>query len=313
MDRIRLGISGCLLGQSIRFDGGHKRDAFLVDVLGPYVEWVPACPEVGAGLSAPRPSLRLVARAGETRLETADGGGDPTDDMQAWSRIALALLEATDLDGYVLKKDSPSCGLDRVRVYNSAGMPRRVGRGLFAAQLVERFPDLPVEEEGRLRDPRLREAFLERVFAHRRLKDSLSEPVSAAGVVDFHARHKLQLMAHSPGRAREMGRLVAGYRRDGSSLRAYRAAFGTAMSVPVSRGKNINVLLHALGYLREKVRRTTRIDLHDAVRTYASGEVPLIVPVSLIAHRVRDESITYLMHQTYFDPYPAPLGLRNAI
>ena len=313
MGRIRLGVSACLLGGRVRFDGGHKRDDFLVDALGPHVEWVPVCPEVGMGLSTPRPSLRLVDRAGETRLETRDAGLDLTKDMEAWTGTALETLRAADLDGFVLKKDSPSCGLSRVRVYNASGMPRRDGRGLFAEALVSRFPDLPVEEEGRLRDPRLREAFLERVFAQRRLEDSVAGSVRVSRLVSFHANHKLQLMAHSPALTREMGRLVARSRRDRGAASSYRAAFVRALSIPATTGRHVNVLQHMLGFLRGRVGRAGRHDLHDAVGAFAVGEVPLVVPVSLLAHRARDEEIDYLTRQTYMDPYPAGLGLRNEI
>ncbi|HEX2455731.1 MAG TPA: DUF523 and DUF1722 domain-containing protein, partial [Vicinamibacterales bacterium] len=207
--RLRIGISACLLGQEVRFDGGHKRDRFLTDVLGAVVEWVPVCPEVELGLGTPRETLRLVRSEKGVRMLTTRTGIDHTDGMNAWADRRLDELAGEDLCGYVLKKDSPSCGMERVKVFGTAGMPERQGRGLFAAALLERFPCLPVEEEGRLSDPRLRENFIERTFAYRRLKDLFGGRWSIGALVRFHTAHKMSLLAHSTTAYQELGRLVA--------------------------------------------------------------------------------------------------------
>src|SRR6476646_5012392 len=208
-ERVRLGISACLLGEPVRFDGGHKRDPFLVESLGPFVDWVPVCREVESGLDAPRESMRLVQADGRIRLLTNKTARDHTTRMQGYARRRVEELADGDHCGFVLKKDSPTCGLERVKVYGGAGMPAKSGRGLFADALVTRFPLLPVEEEGRLNDPRLRENFIERVFAYRRLAKLFASRWSMGDVVRFHTIHKLTLMAHRPESYQRLGRLVA--------------------------------------------------------------------------------------------------------
>jgi uncharacterized protein YbbK (DUF523 family)/uncharacterized protein YbgA (DUF1722 family) len=313
MDRVRLGISSCLLGRPVRFDGGHKRDVFLTETLDSFVDWIPICPEVGVGLSTPRPALRLVDRDGDIAMVTRDGDSDITEAMRSYSKRTVAGLKRAGIDGYVLKKDSPSCGLERVRVYNHNGQPRRDGRGLFATALIEAMPDLPVEEEGRLNDPTLREAFFERVYANRRMTDLLSNAARQVDLERFHAAHKLQLMAHSPDLTPALGRIVAtgaGLERTGPS---YEGLFRRILSRPVSRGRHVNVLHHALGYFKRALGDMARHDLLGAVSAFERGDVPLVVPVTLLSHRARDEGIEYLAKQTYLSPYPEQIGLRNAV
>jgi uncharacterized protein YbbK (DUF523 family) len=197
-DSLRIGISSCLVGQQVRFDGGHKRDAFLVDTFGPFVEWVPVCPEVELGLGTPREAIRLVRKDDVVRMVNSKSGRDITDQMRAWARARVKALAGERLAGYVLKKDSPSCGMERVRIYAESGMAEKSGRGLFAEALVEGFPHLPVEEEGRLSDPRLRENFVERVFAYARLRAFFETRWTVGRLVQFHTAHKLTLLAHSP-------------------------------------------------------------------------------------------------------------------
>ena len=195
---IRVGISSCLLGEAVRFDGGHKRDAFLSDTFGRFVEWVPICPEVECGPGTPRESMRLVRVGQGVRLLTVKTAVDLTDRMVSYVRRQLPVIAAANLSGYVLKKDSPSCGLERVKVYGALGVSEKSGRGMFAAALVDEFPHLPVEEEGRLSDPKLRENFVERVFAYWRLRELFSHPWNVGALIRFHTAHKLILMAHSP-------------------------------------------------------------------------------------------------------------------
>jgi uncharacterized protein YbbK (DUF523 family) len=212
---IRVGISACLMGEQVRYDGGHKRNPYLVETLGAYVEWVPVCPEVEMGLGTPRDTLRLVRIGEEIRMVMPKTGADHTDGMRSFARRRVDELAGQDLRGYILKKGSPSCGMERVRVFDAYGVPSKSSLGLFAAALLERFPNLPVEEEGRLADPRLRENFIERVFAYHRLRRLFAGKWGLADLVRFHTAHKLLLMAHAPKSLRESG--PGGGRRQGGS------------------------------------------------------------------------------------------------
>ncbi len=206
---VRIGVSSCLLGQKVRFDGGHKRDAFLVDTFGEFVEWVPVCPELEVGMGLPREAIRLVRSDSGIRLVGVRSATDHTESMTRYSARRVEKLARENLDGYILKKDSPSCGMERVKVYDPNGSPARTGRGLFAEALLARFPLLPVEEEGRLSDPRLRDNFIERVFAYRRLRDLFVGRWTTGALVKFHTAHKLTLLAHSPAAYKTLGQLVA--------------------------------------------------------------------------------------------------------
>jgi uncharacterized protein YbgA (DUF1722 family)/uncharacterized protein YbbK (DUF523 family) len=314
---IRIGVSSCLLGSRVRYDGGHKRDPFLTDLLGAFVEWVPVCPEVELGLGVPRPSIRLVRGAGGLQLVGEKTGEDHTAAMRAFAARRTRELERLDLSGYVLKKDSPSCGMERVRVWrqDGKGSPARDGRGVFAAALLERMPALPVEEEGRLHDPRLRESFVERVFAYRRLRSLFAGRFGLRELVEFHTAHKLSLMAHSQKAYAEIGRLVAGAKRlPRTELRErYERAFMGALDSPATPKRHANVLLHALGYLRGRLDPASRADLRAQIDDYRAGLVPLVVPVTLLRHHVRALGIDYLTGQVYLDPHPRELLLRNHV
>ena len=310
---IRLGISSCLLGEPVRFDGGHKRDEFLTDVLGRFVEWVPVCPEVEIGLSTPRDTIRLQGDNSDPHLVVTKTGVDITHTMKSFSAVRVEQLREADLCGYVLKKGSPSCGLHRVRVYNDSGMPGSSGRGLFAAALVAGAPNLPLEEEGRLNDPALRENFVERIFAFRRLKDLLASGPSPRAVVAFHTAHKLQLMSHSPVEYRALGRLVAeaGTADMGTLLSDYAGGFMSALAVPATRAKNTDVLQHCLGHLKGLLDSEIKADLASAVENYRLGLTPLIVPITLLSHYVKRLEIDYLAGQAYLEPHPKEMMLRN--
>jgi len=316
-DEIRIGISSCLLGENVRFDGGHKRDAFLVGTLAPLVTFVPVCPEVGIGLGTPRESLRLErARAdGAARLRAPKSGTDHTAAMRAWAKDKVAELARSDLCGFILKKDSPSCGFLRVRVYDRNGVPKKDGRGLFADALLEALPRLPVEDEGRLNDPGLRENFFVRVFAYRRLKDLLSRRWGPGDLVAFHTREKLLLRAHHEPTYRELGRLVAGVRGAAREdlARRYGALFLDALSHRATVRRNFNVLQHCAGYLREALEPDARAELHGVLEDYRSGLVPLVVPITLLRHHVRMQGIGYLAGQSYLEPHPKELLLRNHV
>lgn len=312
---IRIGVSACLLGEEVRFDGGHKRDTFLTGVLDPHVEFVPVCPEVEMGLGTPRETLRLVRRGDGLRMVTTRTNIDHTDAMNQWARARLDALEIEDLSGYVLKKDSPSCGMERVKTYSGGDLPRRDGRGLFAAALLERMPLLPVEEEGRLTDPVLRENFIERVFAYRRLQDLFRWRWSVGSLVAFHTAHKMTLLAHSTRAYAEMGRLVAGARTVSRvNLRAhYSSVLMKTLAIPATRARHTNVLQHMAGHLKKRLDDTSREELAATILDYRHGFVPLVVPLTLIRHHVRVHDISYLASQTYLEPHPRELMLRNHV
>lgn len=312
---VRIGISACLLGDEVRFDGGHKRDPFLTDVFGRFVEWVRVCPEVESGFGTPREAMRLVRAKGGVRLLTVKTTQDVTERLADYATRRVDELEAEDLSGYVLKKDSPSCGLERVKVYDAHNVPQRNGRGLFAAALLERYPDLPVEEEGRLSDPRLRENFIERVFAYWRLRGMFADAWTIADLVRFHTAHKLILMAHSPDAYQQLGRLVARAKSLTKSdlERRYTAAFMAALSVVATRRRHVNALQHMAGYFKDRLDRDSKAELLSAIEDYRRELVPLIVPMTLIRHHVRAQQVEYLAGQLYLEPHPKELMLRNHV
>jgi len=305
--RPRIGISSCLLGQPVRFNGGHSRDRFLTQVLARYVDWVAICPEVEIGLGAPRKPLRLTDRG---RLLGQDGR-DHTGAVTALAERRRGDLAG--LHGYVLKSRSPSCGRYSVRVYAGDRPSRGNGRGVFAARILDSCPLLPVEEEGRLNDPLLRETFIEQVFARQRLGQLFDGRWRARDLVDFHARHKLQLLAHDPVRCVRAGRLVATARaRPADAVAAqYTTLFAEAMARRVGRSRHSNALQHAFGMVSSCLDATRRHDMLTRIDAYRRGEVPLSVPVALIRHHAAGCGTGYLQDQTYLDPFPAALGLRN--
>jgi len=312
---IRLGVSACLLGDEVRYDGGHKRNPFLTDVLGPFVEWVKVCPEVESGMGTPRESVRLVDRAGRLRMVTVKTGADYTDAMTTYAEARVRQLAAEDLCGYVLKKDSPSCSMTRVKVYSGAGPGTRSGVGVFASALLARLPDLPVEEEGRLVDPRLRENFIERVFAYRRLTDLFETRWTIGDLVEFHTAHKLVLMAHSSPAYGRLGRLVAGAKgRPRARVRAeYGTEFMAALSIIATTRRHTNVLQHMAGYFKRLLDAGSRDELSTAIEDYRKGLVPLVAPLTLLRHHVRQQEVRYLAGQVYLQPHPKELMLRNHV
>jgi uncharacterized protein YbgA (DUF1722 family)/uncharacterized protein YbbK (DUF523 family) len=312
--KLRLGVSACLLGNEVRYDGGHKRNPFLTDLLGPFVEWVPICPEVEAGFGTPREAMHLVRDGDGVRLLTVRTRQDVTGQLEKAVSGRLRQLARLDLDGYVLKKDSPSCGLYRVKVYGPSGMGERSGRGLFASALADAEPVLPLEEEGRLADPRLRENFIERVFAYRRWRTLAAGPVRAGELMRFHAQHKLLLLAHVPAAYSRLGRLVATARGrvPRALLDEYGHGFMEALAIPASRGRHVNVLQHMAGYF-DGADAASRRELADTIADYGRGLVPLVVPLTLIAHHARRLEVGYLLEQVYLQPHPKELMLRNHV
>jgi uncharacterized protein YbgA (DUF1722 family)/uncharacterized protein YbbK (DUF523 family) len=312
---IRIGISACLLGEKVRFDGGHKQDRYLTETLGRYFEWVPVCPEVELGLGVPRETMRLEQAGRGIRLVMPQSGRDLTETMRKFAASRALRLAEADLHGYILKSDSPSCGLLRVRIYGPRGLPSRTGRGLFAEALAARFPRLPIEEEGRLCDPRLRENWIERVFAYSRIQSFWSSRWTLQNLAAFHTAHKLTILAHSPKAYQELGRLVAGARSIPKSecrLR-YHDLFMGALAVPAARGRHAHVLQHMAGYVKKELDEDSRRELSDVIDGYRKGEVPWIVPLTLIRHYVRRFHIAYPAGQVYLDPHPKELALRNHV
>jgi uncharacterized protein YbgA (DUF1722 family)/uncharacterized protein YbbK (DUF523 family) len=314
-ETIKLGISSCLLGNNVRYDGGHKLDRFLRDTLGEYVTFVPVCPEVECGLPVPRESMRLVGDPADPRLVTTRTGIDHTEQMKNWAQQRLKALAQEDLCGFIFKKDSPSSGMERVKVYNEKGMAEKTGRGLFAKAFMERFPRVPTEEEGRLYDPRLRENFIERIFALQRWRDTLAQGKTLGRLVAFHTREKLLLLSHSPEHYRTMGKLVAAGKQQALDrlYDAYEGAFVAALTLKATPAKHVNVLQHILGYFKKNLGADEKQEMLALVNDFRAGHLPLIVPITLINHYVRKYAEPYLAQQSYLTPHPIALQLRNHV
>jgi uncharacterized protein YbgA (DUF1722 family)/uncharacterized protein YbbK (DUF523 family) len=313
-DKIRLGVSACLLGENVRYDGGHKKDDFLTDTLGQYVEYIPVCPETECGMGIPRESLRLVGEIESPRLVTTRSGIDHTDRMVQWAENKAAELKAQELCGFIFKSNSPSSGMERVKVYNDKGMPVKKGVGIFARIFMEYFPRIPVEDEGRLHDPALRENFIERIFVLKRWREVLMQK-SMGNLVDFHTRHKLLLLSHSPSHYRQMGKLVA----EGKKIPIarlfdqYESLLTDALKLKATPKKHINVLQHIMGYFKAQLSSDEKQELSEIFDQYRNDLVPLIVPITLFNHYVRKYQQPYLSDQIYLHPHPAELKLRNHV
>lgn len=310
---IRLGISRCLLGDKVRYDGGHKHDPFLTRTLGEFVEYVPVCPEVECGLPIPREAMRLVGNPDAPRLVTQKTGLDHTRRMQDWALSRLDELEQENLCGFIFKSKSPSSGMERVKVYAENGNLIGQSVGVFARMFMQRFPLLPVEEEGRLHDPLLRENFIDRIFVLRRYRDMLKAGQTLGNLVTFHTRHKLQILAHSPEIYRAMGRLVAKGKElpKDQLFKNYFELLMHAMRMKATPPKHRNVLQHIMGYFKNDLHPEEKQELLDLINKYARGIVPLIVPVTLLNHYVLKYEEFYLQDQTYLHPHPMELKLRN--
>ncbi len=310
-EKITLGISACLLGEKVRYDGGHKWDPYLTDTLGPYVDWVPVCPEVEVGMGIPREAVRLVGAADHSRLKGIRSGHDWTDAMLAYATRRLDGL--VNLDGFIFKSKSPSSGMDRVKIYNNAGQVAAKGPGLFARQFMERFPLIPVEDEGRLHDPVLRENFIERIFAYHRLQQLWHQPFTRGVVVAFHTRQKLLLMSHSPSHYQKLGSLVASVKTHTPQTfqTAYSSLFMEALELKATVKKHTNVLTHMLGYLKKELSADDKASLLAVIDDYHQQLIPLVVPLTLLKHYLQKYEVTYLLDQSYLNPHPKELMLRN--
>jgi uncharacterized protein YbgA (DUF1722 family)/uncharacterized protein YbbK (DUF523 family) len=312
-EKLRLGISTCLLGEKVRHDGGHKHDRYLTGTLGQYVEYVPVCPEVEAGFGVPRESMHLEGDVEAPRLIATRTRKDMTEPMLRWARKRVVELEKDDLCGFIFKSKSPSSGMARVKVFTEKKMPVNQGVGLFARAFMDHFPLLPVEEEGRLNDPKIRENFIESIFAFKRWRECLSERKSRGQLVDFHTRHKLLLLSHSQQHYRTMGKLVAQAKELDLKLlyERYQTLFLEALRLKTSVKKNVNVLQHMMGYFKKDLSADEKRELLEVISAYARLHVPLVVPLTLINHYVRKYDQPYLKQQVYLHPHPMELQLRN--
>ncbi|WP_194205471.1 DUF523 and DUF1722 domain-containing protein [Superficieibacter sp. 1612_C1] len=313
-DKIPVGVSACVVGEQVRFDGGHKRLTFAVDDLASWVRFEPVCPEMGIGLPVPRPALRLVKNSeGDIGLRFSDKReGDLTADMEAFARQRIRHFE--HLCGYIVCAKSPSCGMERVRVYDADGKNnRKAGRGIYTRVLMETFPWLPVEEDGRLHDPLIRENFVERIYALHELNTLREAGLTRGELIAYHSRYKLLLLAHSQPKYRELGRFVAAI-NEWASLEDYFAEYRQRlmdlMSIPTSRRNHTNVLMHVQGYFRKQLNSRQRQELAALIDRYRQGLQPLLAPVTLIKHYMAEYPDAYLAGQRYFDPWPEELRLR---
>lgn len=315
-ESIRVGVSACLLGEPVRYDGGHKRDAYVVETLGRFFEFVPVCPEVECGLPVPREPMRLVGDPAAPRLVTIKTGLDLTDKMRAFAARRVEELAKENLCGYIFKSKSPSSGYARVKVYNDQGVPVPKGVGLFARAFMDRFPLIPAEDEGRLHDEKLRENFIERIFTLSRWRKALAGDGATsllARLVAFTARHKLLLMSHSPEMARQLGRLTAeagNWPADALPV-SYETVLMRTLALAATPAKHANVLEHIAGYFKKLLSADEKAELHELITQYRTGLLPLIVPVTLLAHYTRKYDVAYLKDQYYLHPHPVELKLRN--
>jgi uncharacterized protein YbgA (DUF1722 family)/uncharacterized protein YbbK (DUF523 family) len=315
MAKIKIGISACLLGEKVRYDGGHKLDHYITKTLGRYFEWLPVCPEVESGLPVPREAMHLQGDhlSPTPLLVTIKTGVDHTERMLKWSRKKLNILEQEELCGFIFKSRSPSSGIEGVTIYTPSGTPVGKGAGLFGGAFVRHFPLLPVIDDGRLHDPNLRENFIERVFVYKRWRDFLKNGTSIRDLVSFHTGHKLLIFSHSPKHLSALGRLVSypkGHRPEDIFSR-YIELLMEGLRLLSTVKKNTNVLLHIAGYFKKKLSPDDKLEFFEAIESYHKGYVPLIVPIVLINHYIRKFDEPYLKNQHYLQPNPLELMLRK--
>jgi uncharacterized protein YbgA (DUF1722 family)/uncharacterized protein YbbK (DUF523 family) len=313
--QIKVGVSSCLLGEKVRWDGEHKQDLFVKNLLGQFFEWVPTCPEVDIGMGIPRETVRLTGNPKAPHLVGNTTGTDWTRRMNRYSKKRSAELAKLNLCGYIFKSRSPSCGIARIKVYGDNGNATSNGRGLFADAFMQKFPLVPVEDEGRLHDARIRENFITRVFAYHRLAQLLSGRFSRKAQVEFHQAHKYLLMSHSRKHETALAMLVTNPKRYSPSelKRRYAEGFMQALTFKTTVKKNTDVLYHMLGYFKKLLPEAEKQELIEVIEDYRKGWMPLIAPIILIRHHVRIHQITYLADQIYLNSHPKELTYSNRV
>jgi len=312
-EKIKIGISACLLGHNVRWDEENKQDRFITDTLGRYLEFVPVCPENECSLGTPRPALQLVGNPENPRLMNRKEKIDYTAQMMAWSIDKLPELANENLCGFIFKSKSPSCGMERIPVYQESGPAIKQGTGIFARQFMQTFPQIPAEDDGRLHDPKLRENFIETLFTLKRWRDVLTQKRQMKNLIDFHTRNKLLILSHNQKIYRQMGKLVG----KGSTIsiedlfEEYESLLLEALKLKTTVKKNINVLMHMMGYFKNHLSPGEKQELLTIIDNYAKGTVPVIVPITIFNHYTRKYNQPYLRMQTYLHPHPVSLKLRN--
>jgi uncharacterized protein YbgA (DUF1722 family)/uncharacterized protein YbbK (DUF523 family) len=310
---IQIGISACVIGEKVRYDGGHKNSAFCSDILRNFVSYVPVCPELAIGMGTPRPAIRLMqSRAGEIRLvNNKDSSIDFTDKMLAFTEAKLPSLQ--QLSGYIVCAKSPSCGMERVRLVNEKGeLQGKIATGLFTRQLMQKYPWLPIEEDGRLLDAELRENFITRVYAIHAWQQQMKDGFSIGKLVSFHSQFKFLIMAHHPTAYRELGRLVANAKLFAPDELAerYLLDFSRALKQLATRKQQANVLMHLQGFFKQMLSPDAKQELLQLIHQYRVGHAPLLAPLTLLKHHLRQHPQAYVSAQRYLQPFPAELGLR---
>ncbi len=316
--KINVGLSACLAGFKVRFDGQHKRSSLCLNELSDHFEFKTFCPEMAAGFGTPRPTMRLVGDPKNPTLTyTPDNKREQIDlSDRLIGGFKDEIPGFADLKGFILMKNSPSCGLERVKVYQENGHPHmEPGRGLFADALVKAYPLMPIEEEGRLHDARLYENFVLRVYAYHNFHEEVLKQPSIKALIDFHSSYKYVLMAHSPVHYKSLGRLVAQQNEMDFSelLTQYFKDLMEALAKPATRKNHTNTLQHIIGYVRENTSAEARKNITDTIFRYKDGEIPLVVPLTLLKHYVDQHGSTYIQTQRYLQPYPEKLGLTNKL
>ena len=314
-EKILIGISECLLGRKVRFNGGHQHNRYITDTLGKYFRFQAYCPEIAIGLGVPRAPIRLVGNAKHPRaIGTKDNNLDVTDKLKDYGQTVANSLP-TEMCGFIVKSKSPSCGMERVKVYHVNGNPNTHSRGLFTAELLKQNPNLPIEEEGRLTDPVLRENFIERVFLLYRWKSQFTKGLTAKGLLEFHTKNKLSLMAHHPLSYKELGNLLANLKEKPIDEIAdeYFSKLMCAFTYKATIVKITNVLQHCAGHLKKQLDSFDKQELANIIQRYYQNEIPLIVPITLLQHYFRKYPDPYIKQQTFLSPYPQELRLRSTV
>jgi uncharacterized protein YbgA (DUF1722 family)/uncharacterized protein YbbK (DUF523 family) len=315
MEKVKIGISSCLLGKNVRYDGGHKLDSYITDTLGQYFKWVTVCPEVEYGLSVPREPMHLVGTVDSPHLVTIFTGIDHTEGMLKWAEKKLKELENKNLCGFIFKSKSPSSGIGGVKIYSPSGILSQKGTGIFGGAFKSFFPIMPVIDDRSLHNLSLRENFIERVFIYKRWKDLINKDGATKDLITFHTEHKLLILSHSHKHYRALGQMVANvkkYKPEKFYLE-YIKLLMEGLNLLATVKKNTNVLLHIIGYFKKLLSTDEKHELLEVIENYYKGHVPLIVPIVLINHYVKKFDTPYLKRQYYLNPHPVELMLRNHV